>query len=158
RNLYLEEIDRLWIEHLQAMDHLRDGIGLWGYGQRDPKKEYKKEGYDMFLQMMQMMKTSVAAKLFRVERAEEEDLERLEAQRRQNVAAREQRIRTSHPDAEGPGHEGEPTDREAGEGRSPRGGKKSERPQSVSMPQDPVRRERPKLGRNDPCWCGSGKK
>ena len=52
RHFYLEEIDRAWVEHLTNMEHLRDGIGLRGYGQRDPKQEYKKEGYDIFVNMM----------------------------------------------------------------------------------------------------------
>jgi preprotein translocase subunit SecA len=52
RHFYLEEIDRRWVEHLTDMEHLRDGIGLRGYGQRDPKQEYKKEGYDVFMNMM----------------------------------------------------------------------------------------------------------
>src|SRR4051812_20013905 len=52
RHFYLEDIDKQWVEHLTAMEHLRDGIGLRGYGQRDPKQEYKKEGYDLFVSMM----------------------------------------------------------------------------------------------------------
>ncbi len=52
RHFYLEEIDQAWVEHLTNMEHLRDGIGLRGYGQRDPKQEYKKEGYDIFVTMM----------------------------------------------------------------------------------------------------------
>ena len=49
RHFYLEDIDKQWVEHLTNMEHLRDGIGLRGYGQRDPKQEYKKEGYDIFV-------------------------------------------------------------------------------------------------------------
>src|SRR6185437_6423436 len=52
RHFYLEEIDAQWIDHLKSMDQLREGIGLRGYGQKDPKIEYKKEGFDMFRQMM----------------------------------------------------------------------------------------------------------
>src|SRR5262249_19200130 len=85
RELFLREIDRQWIEHLQAMDHLRDGIGLRGYGQRDPKKEYKREGFDMFLTMLHNMKSSVMFAMYRVERAREEDLARMEEERRQQA-------------------------------------------------------------------------
>ena len=53
RNFYLQEIDNQWLDHLQNMDSLRDGIGLRGYGQRDPKKEYQKEGFEYFLHLMQ---------------------------------------------------------------------------------------------------------
>src|SRR5690606_16556348 len=77
RNFFLQEIDRQWIDHLQSMDHLRDGIGLRGYGQRDPKKEYKREGFDMFQEMLQNVKAQVIETVFTVERAREEDLERL---------------------------------------------------------------------------------
>lgn len=73
RDLYLQEIDKQWMDHLQAMDHLRDGIGLRGYGQRDPKKEYKREGFDMYLEMVQSVKSSVTLSMFTVERAREED-------------------------------------------------------------------------------------
>ena len=59
RNFYLQEIDNQWLEHLQSMEGLREGIGLRGYGQRDPKKEYQKEGFDLFLALMQNVKSSV---------------------------------------------------------------------------------------------------
>ena len=66
RHFYLEEIDAQWIDHLKSMDQLREGIGLRGYGQKDPKIEYKKEGYEMFRQMMDRISANVAYKLFRV--------------------------------------------------------------------------------------------
>jgi preprotein translocase subunit SecA len=66
RHFYLEEIDRQWVEHLTNMEHLRDGIGLRGYGQRDPKQEYKKEGYDVFVTMMASTSSNVCTKLFKV--------------------------------------------------------------------------------------------
>jgi preprotein translocase subunit SecA len=69
RDLYLQEIDKQWMDHLQGMDHLRDGIGLRGYGQRDPKKEYQREGFDMYLEMVQSVKSSVTLGMFTVERA-----------------------------------------------------------------------------------------
>ena len=52
RHIYTQTIDEAWVDHLSNMEHLRDGIGLRGYGQRDPKNEYKKEGYNLFLNMM----------------------------------------------------------------------------------------------------------
>src|SRR4051812_26679806 len=66
RHFWLEEIDNQWIDHLKAMDGPREGIGLRGYGQRDPKQEYKKEGYTMFLQMKDSIAQNVATKLYRV--------------------------------------------------------------------------------------------
>ena len=67
RHFYLEEIDRQWVEHLTNMEHLRDGIGLRGYGQRDPKQEYKKEGYDVFVTMMASTCSNVCSKLFKAQ-------------------------------------------------------------------------------------------
>jgi len=78
RHLYLEEIDRAWVEHLTNMDHLRDGIGLRGYGQRDPKQEYKKEGYNLFINMMASVSSQVVKKLMHVEVHRPEDEEALE--------------------------------------------------------------------------------
>jgi preprotein translocase subunit SecA len=74
RHLYLEELDKSWVDHLTDMDHLRDGIGLRGYGQRDPKNEYKKEGYNMFVNMVARVSSNVVTKLFslKVQRPEDE--------------------------------------------------------------------------------------
>jgi len=98
RTLYLQEIDKQWLEHLSHMDHLRDGIGLRGYGQRDPKKEYKREGYDLFVQTLQNTKASVVEKLFGVERLTEREVEQAEAQRRRQVEQRVQAIEAQHPE------------------------------------------------------------
>ena len=156
------------MDHLQAMDHLRDGIGLRGYGQRDPKKEYKREGFDMYLEMVQSVKSSVALAMFTVERAREEDLQRLEEQRRQAAEKRQRQIRASHPGegvAEGDAQPRQPglsrRQRRAAAARGRRSGAGA--PVAPPPPQAPlqqatVKRERPKLGRNDPCYCGSGKK
>jgi preprotein translocase subunit SecA len=64
RQVYLEAIDQSWIDHLTNMEHLRDGIGLRGYGQRDPKNEYKKEGYDLFINMMAKVSSTVLTRFF----------------------------------------------------------------------------------------------
>jgi preprotein translocase subunit SecA len=74
RRIYLEELDRAWVDHLTDMDHLRDGIGLRGYGQKDPKQEYKKEGYNLFVNMVARVSSDVLTNLFRVQvkRPEEE--------------------------------------------------------------------------------------
>ncbi len=171
RNVYMQEIDRQWIQHLSAMDHLRDGIGLRGYGQRDPKREYKREGYELFLQMMQSIEGSVAALLFRAQRVQEEDLRRQEADRKQTAEARLRGMRASHAEA-APGRAGAPSP----PGEAPAGGpasgpnRRQRRRMAAKGAQDTaappaaeaqphtVVRDRPKVGRNDPCWCGSGKK
>ncbi|MFO0755915.1 MAG: preprotein translocase subunit SecA [Byssovorax sp.] len=74
RRIYLEELDRAWVDHLTDMDHLRDGIGLRGYGQKDPKQEYKKEGYNLFVNMVARVSSDVLTNLFRIQvkRPEEE--------------------------------------------------------------------------------------
>jgi preprotein translocase subunit SecA len=99
RSLYLQEIDKQWLEHLGHMDHLRDGIGLRGYGQRDPKKEYKREGYDLFVQMLQGTKASVVDKMFHVQRLTEREVAEAEAQRRRQVEARQQQAAGLQPGA-----------------------------------------------------------
>ena len=72
RHFSLEEIDQQWIEHLKTMDALREGIGLQGYGQKDPKKEYKKVGFAMFTEMMDRIQENTISKLFRVQIQSEE--------------------------------------------------------------------------------------
>ncbi|UCH30925.1 MAG: preprotein translocase subunit SecA [Myxococcales bacterium] len=166
RDLYLQEIDKQWMDHLQSMDHLRDGIGLRGYGQRDPKKEYKREGFDMYLEMVQSVKSSVTVSMFTVERAGEEELQRLEEQRRQATEQRQRQIRATHLDEGGPEgarpQQAGPSRRQrraaAARGRRAGGAGAPAPPPQAPAAQATVKRERPKLGRNDPCYCGSGKK
>jgi len=125
RHFYLEEIDGQWIDHLKAMDHLREGIGLRGYGQRDPKQEYKKEGYNMFAGMMDRIQANVLSKLFRVQVQVEDD----------SLPEYRHKKRRMH----------------MGRGASPADGGGHSKAKTV-------RRSAPRIGRNDPCPCGSGKK
>jgi preprotein translocase subunit SecA len=76
RHIYLEDLDRQWVDHLTDMDHLRQGIGLRGYGQKDPKQEYKKEGYNMFVTLLARTSSNVVTKLMKaqVRRSEEEEM------------------------------------------------------------------------------------
>ncbi len=141
RHFFLEEIDNQWIDHLKAMDHLREGIYLRGYGQKDPKKEYKKEGFDLFGQMMNNMQVNVGRNIFHVQiaREEEEEIPELRAKQREMHAV--------HP-AAGSDEGGE----SSAYGDAADGGHVAPKKQGT------VRRDRPKVGRNDPCPCGSGKK
>ncbi|MBX3125955.1 MAG: preprotein translocase subunit SecA [Polyangiaceae bacterium] len=143
RHLYLEAIDQAWQDHLSNMEHLRDGIGLRGYGQRDPKNEYKKEGYDLFLNMMAKVSGTVLQRFFEVEIQRREDIEALEA-----VAAEEHQQLLEQAVARHPGSE-----------PSPDAVLAQMRESAASMP--PPQRSAPaapKIGRNDVCPCGSGKK
>jgi preprotein translocase subunit SecA len=132
--LYLQAIDQQWKDHLLSMDHLRQGIGLRGYGQKDPKQEYKKEGYEMFVAMTWRVKSQVVGNVLRLQLVRQESAAEIEQKRLAAQRKALQRITTSH--AEAGGEEGE-----------------APRPK-----QETVVRQTPKVGRNDPCPCGSGKK
>jgi preprotein translocase subunit SecA len=138
RHFYLEEIDDQWIEHLKIMAHLREGIYLRGYGQKDPKKEYKKEGFELFAEMMDRIQVNAAKKIFHVQlRHENAEIPSMQRRARPTVE--------SHPDAGD--DETSSAYGDAADGGKAAGGK-----------QKTVRRDKPKVGRNDPCPCGSGKK
>jgi preprotein translocase subunit SecA len=134
--LYLQAIDQQWKDHLLSMDHLRQGIGLRGYGQKDPKQEYKKEGYEMFVQMTWRVKSAVVGNVLRLQLVRQETAEEIEQKRLAAQRRAMQRITESHADAAA-GDDGEA------------------RPRAK---QETVVRTQPKVGRNDPCPCGSGKK
>jgi preprotein translocase subunit SecA len=169
RNFYLQEIDNQWLEHLQNMDSLRDGIGLRGYGQRDPKKEYQKEGFELFLELMQNIKASVVHKMFHFVIEREDEVQRLEEERRRRLAERQQKMQASHAQVAAAAAAAAAAESDEGEGerdaQAPAPRAAQQRPSqaqlrpSQAMPKpETVKRERPKVGRNDPCWCGSGKK
>ena len=119
RFFLLESLDRNWKEHLLNMDHLKEGIGLRGYGQKDPKQEYKREGFELFQDMLFRIKENTLKALchLRIEtRVEEDEFKHKEQEDLQYAGGEEQ------------------------------------------PKKQPIRRKTPKIGRNDPCPCGSGKK
>ncbi|MBN1382712.1 MAG: preprotein translocase subunit SecA [Deltaproteobacteria bacterium] len=120
RMIMLQSIDVQWKDHLLGMDHLKEGIGLRGYGQKDPVREYQREGYDMFMDMIQRVKEDSIKKLCMVQIRTEEEIDQMQVQ------AKQQDMIMSR----------------GGESSTP-----------VT-----VKREAKKIGRNDPCPCGSGKK
>ena len=133
------------------MEHLRDGIGLRGYGQRDPKQEYKKEGYDIFVTMMAATSSNVVTELFKTKKPQERELEQAE---REMMEQHERELASMHTQ-----HGSEVDGQEADDAAQPRASARPARP--VARPQpaaEPVRRETPKIGRNDLCPCGSGEK
>lgn len=130
----LQTLDGLWKEHLAAMDHLRQGIHLRGYAQKNPKQEYKRESFDLFTQMLETLKRDVVSILSRVQ-VQERDVEAMEEQQRQQAEAAPRTY--THAAAEN-----QLADEET---------------QTDAAPVTFVRDEQ-KVGRNDPCPCGSGKK
>ncbi|HRI69030.1 MAG TPA: preprotein translocase subunit SecA [Polyangium sp.] len=98
RHIYLEELDKAWVDHLTDMDHLRDGIGLRGYGQKDPKQEYKKEGYNLFVTMVARVQSNVATKVFHVKVRQEEEEQAIEANDFARHAADLARMEAHHED------------------------------------------------------------
>jgi preprotein translocase subunit SecA len=129
------------------MEHLRDGIGLRGYGQRDPKQEYKKEGYNIFVGMMATTSSNVISQLFQYKVMRETEVERMEREERARAEAAQQRLQMRHgSEVEG---EGDGEEQAAKPSTPP-----PRKPQVVA----PVKREGPKIGRNDLCPCGSGLK
>ncbi len=135
KSVMLQTLDNLWKEHLAAMDHLRQGIHLRGYAQKNPKQEYKREAFELFTQMLEALKQQVVSVLCRIQ-VQEPDVDAIEEQRRQSDSAQ---VRTySHEEINALAEE---------EAESVDG-------QAV----EPFVRDGAKVGRNDPCPCGSGKK
>nr|PZN28103.1 MAG: preprotein translocase subunit SecA [Pseudomonadota bacterium] len=148
RHMYVEAIDEAWVDHLSNMEHLRDGIGLRGYGQRDPKNEYKKEAYNLFLTMMAKVSSNVLVRLFEARPRRREELAAAEAE-----AARRYQEELEHAIARHPSTEtADPATLLAELERV------VQQAAAPARPTPPRRREGPKIGRNDPCPCGSGKK
>ena len=140
---YLQTVDALWKDHLLTMDHLRQGIGLRGYGQKDPKQEYKKEGFELFRVLLGRISRSVVSTLLRVEPKPSQDQSAaIEAQRR---AALQKQARVLEAQAN------------AAASVSTASANAKGASSSVPVPA-PVKRAEPKVGRNDPCPCGSGQK
>ncbi|MCD6526071.1 MAG: preprotein translocase subunit SecA [Desulfuromonas sp.] len=119
--LLLQEIDSQWKDHLLSIDHLKEGIGLRGYAQQNPKEEYKREAYSLFMAMMGRIRQEVLQKLFTIQLVQQDDVERMEEEQKKRKIA-------------------------------------MNRSDEADKPAQPVTRDEDKVGRNDPCPCGSGKK
>ncbi|HYY96789.1 MAG TPA: preprotein translocase subunit SecA, partial [Pyrinomonadaceae bacterium] len=130
RIIMLNIIDAQWKDHLLAIDHLKQGIGLVGYGQKDPLVEYKKESFDMFQAMLDRIDTATVRTLFNLQVVSEQQPEQLQ-QRRQR--------RPTSMTFTGPNQGATAAGEEAARTKT-------------------VTRDQPKIGRNEPCPCGSGKK
>ncbi|MGR4989540.1 preprotein translocase subunit SecA [Vibrio rotiferianus] len=137
KSVMLQTLDTLWKEHLAAMDHLRQGIHLRGYAQKNPKQEYKRESFELFEGLLEALKTDVITVLSRVRVQQQEEVERMEEQRRAQAEEAARRAQAQHAAAQNPLSEGE---------------------ESEEGSHQPMVRDERKVGRNEPCPCGSGKK
>ena len=141
--IMLQVLDTLWKDHLAAMDHLRQGIHLRGYAHKNPKQEYKREAFEMFERMLGQIKRQVVAILSQFQIRDDEDVEAVEQKRREAAVPMQLNhasVNTLEVD-------------DPAEAASV--GDDDERPQ---VPKTPYTRQQPKVGRNQPCPCGSGKK
>jgi len=133
----LQVLDTLWKEHLATMDHLRAGIHLRSYAQKNPKQEYKREAFELFQSMLESLKHEVIRFLSHIQIQRNEEVEELERERRE--AAARQAMEFQHAESSAL-EESADAGKAAGDGAAPF-----------------VREDR-KVGRNEPCPCGSGKK
>ncbi|WGL97658.1 preprotein translocase subunit SecA [Arsenophonus sp. aPb] len=131
KGIMLQTLDTLWKEHLAAMDYLRQGIHLRGYAQRDPKQEYKRESFGMFANMLETLKYEVISTLSKVEVRLPEEVTVLEQQRREEAERLMKKQRLSH---------------------------EIENESLMSKTEAQMAAQGHKIGRNEPCPCGSGKK
>lgn len=136
-SVMLQTLDTLWKEHLAAMDHLRQGIHLRGYAQKNPKQEYKRESYELFTQLLENLKREVVSILSRVKVQSQEEVAAIDAERQQAAANLGQSY--EHASADNLLEE-------------------SPAPSQTEESAVPFVRDGQKIGRNDACPCGSGKK
>jgi len=135
KQVMLQVLDNAWKEHLATMDHLRQGINLRSYAQKNPKQEYKREAFELFQNLLMTVKRETVHLMARVEPISREQMEEMENQRREELARQKMQLRHDELTALGQPEE-------------------EQRP----APKAQVVREGRKVGRNDPCPCGSGKK
>ncbi|MBC5831347.1 preprotein translocase subunit SecA [Vibrio metschnikovii] len=131
KSVMLQTLDTLWKEHLAAMDHLRQGIHLRGYAQKNPKQEYKRESFELFEGLLDSLKSDVIAILSKVRVQQQDEVERMEAQRIAQAEEVARRAQAQHASSDN---------------------------QNKDDGHHPMVREERKVGRNEPCPCGSGKK
>ena len=139
KTLLLQSIDTHWREHLAALDYLRQGIHLRGYAQKNPKQEYKREAFELFGALLNRVRDEVAKVLLTVRVQSAEQVQQAEQQLEKEAAAHLDNMQYQHPDASGEEDQASEDDQAA-------------------APANVPRRVSEKVGRNDPCPCGSGKK
>jgi preprotein translocase subunit SecA len=145
KHVMLTVLDKGWKEHLARMDYLRQGIHLRGYAQKQPKQEYKKEAFELFSEMLEGVKREVITILARLRIRSEEEVAELEAQERRIAEAQQRAMQFQHAPTGGYGADEEAAQVQAAQA-------------AAAAAPATVFRDEPKVGRNDPCPCGSGKK
>ncbi len=152
KQVMLRQLDHHWKEHLAAMDHLRQGIGLRSYAQKNPKQEYKREAFEMFGSMLDQVKHDSISILQRIRIQGEEDVAEMAEQRR---AAQAREMQFKHAEASALAAQ-PPAQAAAGGGAV--AGAPAQAPTPRPEPVETFKRDTRKVGRNEPCPCGSGKK
>jgi preprotein translocase subunit SecA len=149
KQITLQILDAQWKDHLATMDHLRQGIFLRSYGGKNPRQEYKREAFALFTELMISMQQEVIKVLSHVRIRQEDEADAIERQREQEKAR--ERVNYQHQAVSALAGAAAAEAAEAGPGGdAPK--------QAAADPQTPFVRDLPKVGRNEPCPCGSGKK
>ena len=159
RYVSLQALDESWKEHLAGMDYLRQSVGLRGYAQKNPKQEYKKEAFTLFTTMLGEYKSQVVSVLSKVQVRNAEQVEQAKAQA-EAQAQKQPQVSYEHKEAasalvDEPQSDGDAAVAAATAARS---AAVQHAQAAAATPSQPVRRDMPKVGRNEPCPCGSGKK
>jgi preprotein translocase subunit SecA len=154
----LRTLDQHWREHLAAMDYMRQGIYLRSYAQKNPKQEYKREAFELFSAMLDRIKFDTVTMVSKIQVRSQAEIEQEELERQQRLA---RALHTQHAEAispiqamPGPG----PDDMGSGGGADGGGMVMGMEPRSSGPTAPPFVRQVPKVGRNEPCPCGSGRK
>jgi len=158
KHVMLTVLDKAWKEHLARMDYLRQGIHLRGYAQKQPKQEYKKEAFELFSEMLENVKREVVTILARLRIRSEEEVAELEAQERRLAEAQQRALQFQHADTGGYGADEVQAPLQRGEGSVAAQAQAQAAQVAAAGLQGTILRDAPKVGRNDPCPCGSGKK
>jgi preprotein translocase subunit SecA len=154
KEITLRTLDQHWREHLAAMDYMRQGIYLRSYAQKNPKQEYKREAFELFSGMLDRIKFDTVTTISKIQVRSQEEIEREELERQRRL---ERALQTQHPDAVSP-IQAPPGLGDAGPPAADGGNVMELEPRAPAPAATPFVRAVPKVGRNEPCPCGSGRK
>jgi preprotein translocase subunit SecA len=152
KEVMLRTLDQHWREHLAAMDYMRQGIFLRSYAQKNPKQEYKREAFELFSAMLDRIKFDTVTTVSKIQVRSQAEIEREELERQQRLA---RALQAQHAEAISPIQAASGPEPQ---GRSPEFPGEGVEPRAAAPAATPFVRQVPKVGRNEPCPCGSGKK